>query len=79
KRRDLMGEDGITVAAIANGRKIFEFGKGGALIGAEKWVSNLKQVINKEERLVTVAGSPKFRVYETDFGWGRPKKSYVVR
>jgi hypothetical protein len=28
--------------------------------------------------IVTVAGSPRFGVYETDFGWGRPKKSEVV-
>jgi hypothetical protein len=25
-----------------------------------------------------VSGSPKLDVYETDFGWGKPKKSDVV-
>ncbi|KAK2650974.1 hypothetical protein Ddye_018463 [Dipteronia dyeriana] len=78
KKRDLMGEDGIAVASIAIGRKIFELRKGGALIGAEKWVSNYKQVV-KDGRFVTVAGSPKFREYEIDFGWGKPKKSDLVQ
>ncbi|KAK3184256.1 hypothetical protein Dsin_031542 [Dipteronia sinensis] len=32
----------------------------------------------KNGRVVSVAGSPKFRVYETDFGWGRAKNCGVV-
>ncbi|KAL5861218.1 hypothetical protein ACOSQ3_002528 [Xanthoceras sorbifolium] len=76
KRRELMGEAGIGIAARAIGRKISELGKG-ALRGAEKWASNFTEVF-KHQRVVTVAGSPKFRVYETDFGWGRPKKSDMV-
>ncbi|CAN0914787.1 Coumaroyl-CoA:anthocyanidin 3-O-glucoside-6''-O-coumaroyltransferase 2 [Linum grandiflorum] len=28
--------------------------------------------------MISVAGSPKLRVYETDFGWGRPRKSEPV-
>lgn len=27
-----------------------------------------------KERVVTVTGSPKFRLYDTGFGWGRPRK-----
>ncbi|TXG55258.1 hypothetical protein EZV62_020514 [Acer yangbiense] len=76
KRRELMGENGVIVAAKAIGRKIYELGNG-ALIGADKWVSNSKEIV-KHGRVVTVAGSPKFQVYETDFGWGRPKKFDVV-
>ncbi|XXG39042.1 hypothetical protein AAC387_Pa01g0102 [Persea americana] len=30
------------------------------------------------ERVISVAGSPKFRVYDTDFGWGRPRKTEVL-
>ncbi|TXG55259.1 hypothetical protein EZV62_020515 [Acer yangbiense] len=72
RRGELMGESGIAVAAKAIARKILEFNKG-ALIGAEKWVSNTKEIL-KHGRLVSVAGTPKFRVYDTDFGWGKPKK-----
>lgn len=28
--------------------------------------------------MVLVAGSPKLNVYETDFGWGKPKLSEVL-
>ena len=35
----------------------------------ERHASGTKEVI-----VVRVAGSPKFEVYETDFGWGKPKK-----
>ncbi|KAK1568925.1 hypothetical protein Q3G72_030505 [Acer saccharum] len=76
RRGELMGESGIAVAAKAIARKILEFNKG-ALIGAEKWVSNTKEIL-KHGRLVSVAGTPKFRVYDTDFGWGKPKKYEYV-
>ncbi|KAK4846760.1 hypothetical protein QYF36_021675 [Acer negundo] len=76
KRRELMGENGVIVAAKAIGRKIYGLGNG-ALIGADKWLSNSKEIV-KHGRVVTVAGSPKFQVYETDFGWGRPKKFDMV-
>ncbi|KAK2650972.1 hypothetical protein Ddye_018461 [Dipteronia dyeriana] len=76
RRGELMGESGIAVAAKAIATKIWEFNKG-ALIGAEKWVSNSKEIL-KYGRLVSVAGSPKFRVYDTDFGWGKPKKYEYV-
>ncbi|KAK1567347.1 hypothetical protein Q3G72_011106 [Acer saccharum] len=73
-----MAESGIAVAAKFIGRKLCELGKGvlaeidniSVSAGAEKAMKN--------GRVVTVAGSPKFRVYETDFGWGRPKNCEVV-
>ena len=76
KRRELMEDSGIVVAAKLIGRKLSELGKG-ALVGAENWVSELEKVV-RNGRLVSVTGSPKFRMYETDFGWGRPKKIEVV-
>ncbi|KAK1568342.1 hypothetical protein Q3G72_023355 [Acer saccharum] len=76
KRRELMEDSGIVVAAKTIGRKLSELGKG-PLVGAENWVSESEKVV-RNGRLVSVAGSPKFRMYETDFGWGRPKKIEVV-
>ncbi|XP_068638397.1 phenolic glucoside malonyltransferase 2-like [Aristolochia californica] len=32
----------------------------------------------RSERLVSVAGSPRIRVYETDFGWGAPRKVEIM-
>ncbi|KAH7529552.1 hypothetical protein JRO89_XSUnG0028000 [Xanthoceras sorbifolium] len=76
KKRELMEERGMAVAAKLIGRKIYELNRG-VLVGAENWVSNSVKAV-KSGRLVSVAGSPKSRVYETDFGWGRPKKSEAV-
>lgn len=76
KRSELMGNNGIVVAAKAIGRAISKLEKG-PLTGAEKSVSNITEIIRVPARLVSVAGSPKFRVYDTDFGWGKPKKSEV--
>ncbi|GMN61205.1 hypothetical protein TIFTF001_030288 [Ficus carica] len=43
----------------------------------EKSVMKFKEVTERWQ-YVSVAGSPKLGVYETDFGWGRPKKSESV-
>lgn len=76
KRSELMGKEGVVFAAKAIGRKIGELEKA-ALVGAEKWTSNLNEAV-KTGRVLAVGGSPKFGVYETDFGWGRPKKFEFV-
>ncbi|KAK6255429.1 hypothetical protein QQP08_013610 [Theobroma cacao] len=77
KRSELIGENGMVVAAKAIGREILEFEKE-PLRGAATWISSGKEVLRKCEHYITLAGSPKLRVYETDFGWGRPAKSEVV-
>ncbi|XP_011047481.1 PREDICTED: coumaroyl-CoA:anthocyanidin 3-O-glucoside-6''-O-coumaroyltransferase 1-like [Populus euphratica] len=76
KKSELLGENGIIMAARAIGKKVKEL-ESGVLVGAEKWISKWKEV-SEQGRLVTVAGSPKLRAYETDFGWGRPKKTEVL-
>lgn len=75
KTSELVGENGLVVAAKAIGKEVEELQKGGALRRGEKWVHLWKKIGTEA---VSVAGSPKLRVYETDFGWGRPKKSEVV-
>ncbi|KAJ4717359.1 putative Anthocyanin 5-aromatic acyltransferase [Melia azedarach] len=77
KRSELMGENGIVFAATEIGRQIYELKKKGPLIGAEKWVSNLIKAV-ETGRAVMVSGSPRFHEYETDFGWGTPRKSEIV-
>ncbi|XP_022760990.1 coumaroyl-CoA:anthocyanidin 3-O-glucoside-6''-O-coumaroyltransferase 1-like [Durio zibethinus] len=77
RRNELTGENGIFVAANAIGREIQEFEKE-PLKGIENWISSAKEVLKECEHLVSLAGSPKLRVYETEFGFGRPTKSEVV-
>lgn len=75
KKIAFLAEDGILEAAKAIGNRVKEF-ESGALRGAENWMRDWKE-ISETGRLVAVAGSPKLGVYETDFGWGRPRKSEV--
>lgn len=46
------------------------------LKGCETWAEEFKGV--PEAGRVVVSGSPRFRVYETDFGWGRPGRVELV-
>lgn len=48
----------------------------GVLKNAETWISRTASLV--KERAVTVAGSPKFRVYDKDFGWRRSRKVEIV-
>ncbi|XP_008797924.3 malonyl-coenzyme A:anthocyanin 3-O-glucoside-6''-O-malonyltransferase-like [Phoenix dactylifera] len=72
---DVIGEEGFVAAAEAIGKAI-EGIKHGILDGAESWLRRFVSIL--PEQPMTVAGSPKFRVYETDFGWGGPKKVLVT-
>ncbi|XVF65650.1 hypothetical protein PTKIN_Ptkin09bG0266300 [Pterospermum kingtungense] len=73
KRGELSGEYGVAAAAKAIGRAVMELDKG-VLKEAEKWMSRVGEVPINSKHVFPVAGSPKLRVYDTDFGWGRPKK-----
>ncbi|KAM7262683.1 hypothetical protein ACFE04_000366 [Oxalis oulophora] len=70
--KEMLGENGIVAAAkaIGNAIKILdeEF-----LRGAENWMSDWEVLIGSDLHM-TVTGSPKVNLYETDFGWGFPKK-----
>ncbi|PQQ13385.1 phenolic glucoside malonyltransferase 1-like [Prunus yedoensis var. nudiflora] len=78
-----LGEDGFFVAVNA----ISEAIKGldnGVLNGAENLVSSLYlsesdlRATTDHSRVFTTAGSHQFKIYDTDFGWGRPKSTEVV-
>ncbi|CAL0326182.1 unnamed protein product [Lupinus luteus] len=77
KRDALVEENGVLEAIKAIGNKVKEL-EFGVMEGAEKWISNYRESRKLEQRRLTVAGSTRLGVYETDFGWGRPLKSEVV-
>ncbi|KAL2331758.1 hypothetical protein Fmac_019339 [Flemingia macrophylla] len=76
KRKELKGEDGFLLAVRAISRAITDM-KNEPLKGAENWRALLKK-ISVLGTTVLVTGSPKFTVYETDFGFGRPTKVEMV-
>ncbi|KAK9117682.1 hypothetical protein Sjap_016629 [Stephania japonica] len=77
-KRDLIGEDGMVVAAEMIGREVERLNKHSVMEGAETYISDISSVMGSGAKGLSVAGSPTFKVYETDFGWGRPKKVEVV-
>ncbi|KAL5698658.1 hypothetical protein ACHQM5_029666 [Ranunculus cassubicifolius] len=77
KTIDLKGKDGILTAVELIGDAIQKMENGDAILeDTERLLSS--GISFKPDRLLSVAGSPKFGIYETDFGWGNPKKSEVI-
>ncbi|CAA0825095.1 Coumaroyl-CoA\\x3aanthocyanidin 3-O-glucoside-6-O-coumaroyltransferase 1 [Striga hermonthica] len=68
------GVEGLAHAAEAIGSAVQRtvYNEKGILDGAEGWPAGYGKLIGK--RLFGVAGSPRFDLYEVDFGWGRPRK-----
>ncbi|XP_057807429.1 malonyl-coenzyme:anthocyanin 5-O-glucoside-6'''-O-malonyltransferase-like [Salvia miltiorrhiza] len=71
---ELKGGDGFLIAVelIGDviGNKVNK--KGELLRDADEWLSKFGGMIGK--RMFGVAGSPKFDLYDADFGWGNPNK-----
>ncbi|KAK9924922.1 hypothetical protein M0R45_033263 [Rubus argutus] len=74
--KGLLGEDGLIVAVTAISDAIKSLEKG-VLDGAENWVSKFLD-FSLYDRIYSISGSHRFEVYDTDFGWGRPKKVEVI-
>nr|KYP46637.1 Anthocyanin 5-aromatic acyltransferase [Cajanus cajan] len=70
--KKLVGNDGFVSALEGIGEVLNSVKDGGVLSGAECWVSEMHEKV--DGRMFPCAGSPRFEVYSTDFGWGRPKK-----
>ncbi|MED6187518.1 hypothetical protein PIB30_077206 [Stylosanthes scabra] len=77
EKSKLVEANGIVEAAIAIEAMIREF-KCDGLKWTEDLVSHLKEFSKPEGCKVIAIGSAKHGVYESDFGWGKPKKSDVV-
>ncbi|KAG8072942.1 hypothetical protein GUJ93_ZPchr0006g46163 [Zizania palustris] len=72
---DLLGPDGVVTAAKGIGAAI----KGlddGVLDGADGWFHKIMSMV--PHRPMSVGGSPRYGVYDTDFGLGRPRKVELV-
>ncbi|RDX98979.1 Coumaroyl-CoA:anthocyanidin 3-O-glucoside-6''-O-coumaroyltransferase 1, partial [Mucuna pruriens] len=72
KSKELKGEGGFVKAVKAIARALTDM-KSEPLKGAE-YRQELGKKMFSSGRMVAVAGSPNFGVYETDFGFGRPTK-----
>ncbi|KAA8532667.1 hypothetical protein F0562_032700 [Nyssa sinensis] len=77
KSSQLVREEGFLTAAELIGEAISRRpqNEDEVLKGLETWLLKLGM---KLKRLSSVAGSPRLCVYDTDFGWGRPKKTEII-
>ncbi|KAL0015108.1 hypothetical protein SO802_002177 [Lithocarpus litseifolius] len=79
ERNELLGEKGVAVAAKAISEAIRNLDDG-VLKGAGKWLSLLLTL--KKDKLLggvpEIAGSPRFELYNADFGWGKPTKVEMI-
>ncbi|KAJ4707291.1 Phenolic glucoside malonyltransferase [Melia azedarach] len=77
KASDFMEENGVALVAeklsdLINGLK------GGVIEGSEDKIKTLMRAFNLGLTFLSVAGSNRFDVYWSDFGWGKPKKVEIV-
>ncbi|XP_048327193.2 phenolic glucoside malonyltransferase 1-like [Ziziphus jujuba] len=74
----LLGEVGVSVAVEAISKAVKRLEDGVINGGLETWISISKAMQSNNQRPVFVASSPRFEVYNTDFGWGRPRMTEVI-
>ncbi|XP_061372716.1 coumaroyl-CoA:anthocyanidin 3-O-glucoside-6''-O-coumaroyltransferase 1-like [Gastrolobium bilobum] len=77
KRSEIMGQNGIVDVANVIERKVRDL-KSDALRNAETLMSDFRELGKPDQSFLVIAGSPKLAVYQTDFGWGKPKRSEAV-
>ncbi|XP_077213993.1 malonyl-coenzyme:anthocyanin 5-O-glucoside-6'''-O-malonyltransferase-like [Tasmannia lanceolata] len=75
KASELGGENGLVVGSDAIQKAMWGM-KEEVLKDAELWIS--KFLSFSGDFVLTVADSPRFHNYETDFGWGEPMKIEVI-
>ncbi|CAA2992451.1 malonyl-coenzyme:anthocyanin 5-O-glucoside-6 -O-malonyltransferase-like [Olea europaea subsp. europaea] len=78
KRQELMENEAYFIAAkaIAEVIRVKVNNKEEVLEDPENWLEGARKLVGK--RVLSVSGSPKFNLYSSDYGWGRPKKLEVV-
>ncbi|XP_078179387.1 anthocyanin 5-aromatic acyltransferase-like [Carex rostrata] len=73
---DLLSKNGVINGAVAIGKSIKGLENGGVLDGAEDWLKKILSILPNQP--MSIGGSPRFRVYDVDFGFGKPKKVEMV-
>ena len=74
-------ENGFAFAAEKVSNMVKGLTEKGIFEGAKDKLTRIFDVLKEPTgslQIITVAGSPRFDAYESDFGWGRPWKVEVV-
>ncbi|XP_058766822.1 phenolic glucoside malonyltransferase 1-like [Vicia villosa] len=75
---DFIDEDGVCLVAKCIHEKIKMVIENDVLEGAKDEPSKFTSLMKEGYEIIGVAGSNRFDVYESDFGWGRPEKVEIV-
>ncbi|OIW07400.1 hypothetical protein TanjilG_10235 [Lupinus angustifolius] len=78
KPEDFTKEDGFVIVAKKILSKTKNLDKDSVLEGIETLSSKHETRARLGVELISVAGSSRFRVYENDFGWGKPSKAEIT-
>ncbi|XVF07973.1 hypothetical protein REPUB_Repub06bG0185200 [Reevesia pubescens] len=82
KARDFLDENGFFYAVQKVSGMVKELSEKGVLEGIENKLSDFlkiaEEIAKSSVQAIGVAGSPRFDVYSSDFGWGKPLKVIVV-
>ncbi|KAL4010884.1 hypothetical protein IC575_027905 [Cucumis melo] len=79
ERFELLSENGIILACDEISKAIRNLDDG-VLNGCENWGLRMSQVTidYSKSQVISLSGSPRFGVYNVDFGFGKPKKVEIV-
>uniref|UniRef100_A0A453ISW2 Anthocyanin 5-aromatic acyltransferase n=2 Tax=Aegilops tauschii subsp. strangulata TaxID=200361 RepID=A0A453ISW2_AEGTS len=77
-RLAMPGAVGLVTACTAVAAAIEQAVGVGSIRSPELWWERIREAILSGGGVLTVAGSPKFRVYDVDFGFGQPAKVEIV-
>ncbi|GLU01814.1 hypothetical protein SLE2022_190980 [Rubroshorea leprosula] len=81
RARDFMDKNGLAFAVKKLSDEIKDMEKSQVLAGAENKLSSILELAKESAgslQCISVAGSARFKVYESDFGWGKPKKVEIA-
>ncbi|KAL2335337.1 hypothetical protein Fmac_016550 [Flemingia macrophylla] len=77
-RNKLMRDNGIVEAVVGIGREVKDF-QFDAMKNVESFMHASARPGPRPANSLVIAGSPKIGSYETDFGWGKPKKCELLQ
>ncbi|KAH0719905.1 hypothetical protein KY284_004935 [Solanum tuberosum] len=77
KHVDLVGNEGFTIATESISEIIYKRNNDKEYVLNGDWLKEIGAAVNTSG-FVSIAGSPKYDLYEADFGWGKPKKWHFV-
>ncbi|XP_049345604.1 phenolic glucoside malonyltransferase 1-like [Solanum verrucosum] len=77
KHVDLVGDEGFMIATESIAEIIYKRNNDKEYVLNGDWLKEVGAAANTG-RYVSIAGSPKYDLYEADFGWGKPKKWHFV-